>query len=84
MHANVHAGRLFGYKQGGLAGLPLETLLPKRFRKRHTEFVGQFFAEPVARPMGSGRELFPIREGGQEFPVEIAISPIQGRIFQLR
>ena len=78
VHANVHAGRLFGYEQGRLVGLPLETLLPERFRKRHTGFVGQFFAEPVARPMGRGRELFAIRGDGEEFPVEIAIGPIQG------
>jgi PAS domain S-box-containing protein len=78
VHANVHAGQLFGYDQGRLVGLRLETLLPERFRKRHTGFVGQFFAEPVARPMGRGRELHAIRGDGEEFPVEIAIGPIQG------
>ena len=78
VHANVHAGQLFGYDQGRLVGLRLETLLPERFRKRHTGLVGQFFAEPVARPMGRGRELHAIRGDGEEFPVEIAIGPIQG------
>jgi formate hydrogenlyase transcriptional activator len=78
VHANVHAGRLFGYEQGKLVGLRLEALLPERFWKRHTGFLGQFFAEPVARPMGKGRELFAIKGDGEEFPVEIAIGPIQG------
>ena len=78
VHANVLAERLFGYKHGTLIGLKLETLLPERFRKRHTRFVGKFFAEPVARPMGQERELSAIRRDGNEFPVEIAIGPIQG------
>jgi PAS domain S-box-containing protein len=81
VHANVHAERLLGYEQGTLIGLKIEMLLPERFRKRHPEFVGQFFAEPVARPMGQGRELSAIRRDGQEFPVEIAIGPIQGGNF---
>ncbi|MGB6367603.1 MAG: sigma 54-interacting transcriptional regulator, partial [Thermoanaerobaculia bacterium] len=78
VHANAHAGRLFGYEQGRLVGLRLESLLPERLRKRHTGFVGQFFAEPIARPMGKGRELLAIGGDGEEFPVEIAIGPIQG------
>ncbi|MGB6847281.1 MAG: sigma 54-interacting transcriptional regulator, partial [Thermoanaerobaculia bacterium] len=69
---------LFGYEQGRLVGLRLESLLPERLRKRHTGFVGQFFAEPIARPMGKGRELLAIGGDGEEFPVEIAIGPIQG------
>jgi PAS domain S-box-containing protein len=78
VHANEFAEGLFGYEQGTLIGLKIEMLLPERFRKRHPEFVGQFFAEPVARPIGLGRELFAIRRDGQEFSVEVAIGPIRG------
>jgi PAS domain S-box-containing protein len=81
VHANELAERLFGYEQGTLIGLTIETLLPKRYRKRHTRFVGKFFAEPVPRPMGQGRELLGIRRDGQEFPAEIAIGPIEGGDF---
>jgi PAS domain S-box-containing protein len=81
VHANELAERLFGYEQGTLIGLKIETLLPETFRKQHTRFVGQFFAEPVARPMGRGRELSAIRRDGKEFPAEIAIGPIEGGDF---
>ncbi len=83
VHANVRAESLFGYEKGRLIGLTIETLLPERFRKRHTRFVNQFFEEPIARPMGKERELHAIRKDGQEFPVEIAIGPIQDGNFSI-
>jgi PAS domain S-box-containing protein len=79
--ANELAERLFGHEQGTLIGLKIEMLLPKKSRKRHTRFVGKYFAEPVPRPMGQAREFSAIRGNGQEFPVEIAIGPCGGGNF---
>jgi PAS domain S-box-containing protein len=81
VHANELAEGLFGYEQGKLIGRRIETLLPKKSRKRHIRLVGQYFSEPVARPIGQGRELSAIRGDGQEFPVEIAIGPCGGGNF---
>ncbi|MCZ6663089.1 MAG: sigma 54-interacting transcriptional regulator, partial [Actinobacteria bacterium] len=73
--ANRHAHRLFGYEGVELIGLSIDALIPEIYRKQHAQLVEGFFADPSARPMGTGRELRGLRRDGQEFPVEIAIGP---------
>ncbi len=68
---------MFGYSREDLIGRPIESLLPVRMRVAHPELVRSFFANPEARAMGAGRELFAARFDGTEFPVEIGLSPIE-------
>lgn len=74
--ANAHTERLFGYAQSELLGQRLEMLIPPRFRSRHPGYRGDFMADPQARPMGAGRELFGWHKEGKEIPVEIGLNPI--------
>jgi PAS domain S-box-containing protein len=73
---NSHAERLFGYERGTMVGQPIEKLLPERFRMAHNGHRIAFFQQPRTRTMGAGLELYGQRSNGEEFPVEISLSPI--------
>lgn len=77
-YANEYAARLFGYSQAELAGLPLEALLPEKYREGHEKLRQGFFRDPTFRPMGAGQELRALRRDSEEFPAEIAIGPLAG------
>src|SRR5262249_40869501 len=75
--ANAQAEKLFGYSRKELLGRPVEMLVPERFRGQHAAHRERFSASPEVRVMSAGRELFGRRKDGSEFPVEIALSPVQ-------
>jgi PAS domain S-box-containing protein len=78
---NREGERCFAYHRDELIGEPLEKLIPTRYRERHREQCERFFAEGMgARSMPHKRlDLFALRKDGEEFPVEICLSPIVGR-----
>ncbi|MGA9992759.1 MAG: PAS domain S-box protein [Thiobacillaceae bacterium] len=73
--ANPALERMFGYDKGELLGQPLETLLPEAERHQHTADRAAYLRAPVARAMGTGRDLHGRRKDGSVFPVEISLSP---------
>ncbi|HWU31464.1 MAG TPA: EAL domain-containing protein, partial [Marmoricola sp.] len=74
---NSQMEALFGYSRDELLAMPLEQLIPERFRHHHSAYRGSFFAVPDRRAMGAGRDLFGRRKDGSEIPVEIGLNPIQ-------
>ncbi|MDX6563943.1 MAG: hypothetical protein QOD65_3757 [Gaiellales bacterium] len=74
---NRQTEQLFGYPRDELLGIPVETLLPARFRERHVPHRTGYFADPRTRPMGAGLALAGKRRDGTEFPVDISLSAIE-------
>jgi len=74
---NAQTESLFGYEKNELLGQDVEILIPNRFLSKHTDHRKHFFANAKTRAMGEGRELFGKHKSGNEFPVEISLSPLE-------
>jgi len=74
---NAEMEKLFGYSRTELIGLSVDVLVPERYRGNHVKFRNDFASLPQSRRMGMGRDLFGRCRDGTEFPVEIALNPIE-------
>lgn len=66
---------LFGYKEAELIGHKIELLIPERFKPNHVNHRTDYVVNPHARHMGKGLELYGLKKNGNEFPLEISLSP---------
>lgn len=73
---NSQCEAMFGYDPGAMVNLPVESLLPAGLRDAHRGLREGFFAQPEKRMMGVGRDLRARRRDGDEFPVEIGLTPV--------
>jgi protein-histidine pros-kinase len=74
---NAQTEKQFGYSRDELLGESVDLLVPERFRRRHPGHRESYLAEAHVRPMGADLELYGLRKNGEEFPVEISLSPIE-------
>jgi PAS domain S-box-containing protein len=74
--ANDLVSQLFGYSREELIGQPVELLMPESLRGAHVAHRARYFESPTTRPMGLHLDLIGRRKDGDEFPVEISLSPL--------
>ncbi len=76
LFANAQVTAIFGYEIAAIIGQKVTILIPERFQHSHPALYETYFQHPHPRPLGRQRYLFGRRHDGQEFPVEISLSPI--------
>jgi len=80
---NGQAESVFGYTRPELIGRALELLMPTRYRAAHVGHRAEYQAQSRTRAMGLGLELRGLRKNGEEFPVEISLSPLETDVGRL-
>jgi PAS domain S-box-containing protein len=74
---NKACEKMFGYEAGEALGKNFEMFIPECFRNVHIKHRDLYMANPEPRPMGIGMDLRAVRKNGEEFPVEISLSPFK-------
>jgi len=74
---NSQAEKIFGYQREELLGKEIEVLVPERFHGKQPGNRRDFFKSPRSREMGAGLDLFGQRKNGNQFPIEISLSPLE-------
>lgn len=77
--ANAQTEKLFGYTRREMIGLPIDALVPERYRAVHSDHRAAYMAteSQSVRVMGEGKELFARRKDGTEFATEISLGPLK-------
>ena len=70
---NTQTERLFNYSRVELLNMVVENLIPQRYQASHESHRDNYFKNPMMRRMGVGIELYGVKNGQKEFPVEISL-----------
>jgi PAS domain S-box-containing protein len=79
VYTNGRADRLFGYAEGELPGIPIESLMAERFRIAYERERAEFLTQSGGRVSGKRCELYGLRRDGSEFPIEVTAGPFETR-----
>ncbi len=79
---NRAAEAMFGYAETEVVGQNVSVLMPSPYRSQHDAYMLHYRETRENKVFGHRRELSGIRKSGEEFPLEIVISPIQVRGFR--
>jgi PAS domain S-box-containing protein len=74
---NLQAENQFGYRRDELVGQPLKNIIPEGFAERLIADGTRSAADALAQQIGTGIELLGRRKDGNEFPIEIMLSPLK-------
>lgn len=68
---------LFEYDTGSLVGKQVEILVPESVREHHPGLRNSYFAYPVKRNMGQGRDLHGTTRTGKDIPLELGLDTVE-------
>jgi PAS domain S-box-containing protein len=75
---NPQAEHLFGWREDEVLNAPLsETIIPPAYRLAHERGLERFRTTGEGAVLNRRLELIAVRRDGTEFPVELAITPVQ-------
>jgi PAS domain S-box-containing protein len=74
---NVQAEKQFGYSRDELVGQQVKNIIPEGFAERLIADGTRTAAEALAQQIGTGIELYGRQKGGNDFPIEIMLSPLE-------
>lgn len=77
VESNDQAQDWFQYSKSELMALPIEQLVPDRYREAHRALRQRYNLRPERHHMGAQRRVFACRRDGSEFPVDITLSPLE-------
>lgn len=74
---NPQAEIIFGWRREDVMGLTIEgVIVPNRFREAHRKGMSRFASTGEGPVLNKRIELTALRRGGEEFPIELTISPL--------
>jgi PAS domain S-box-containing protein len=74
---NVQAEKQFGYRRDELLGQKVTNIIPEGFAERLISDALRSTEDALAQQIGTGIELTGRRKDGDEFPIEIMLSPLE-------
>jgi PAS domain S-box-containing protein len=74
---NAQAEKQFGYHRDELLGQNVKDIIPEGFAERLIADALRTTAEALAQQIGTGIELHGRRKDGNQFPIEIVLSPLE-------
>lgn len=74
--ANREALKLFEFSSAEEMNIPLTSLIPNQFKKRHIQLVEEFQSAPEERRMAAIREVQAVTKSGKKIAVEIGLNPV--------
>jgi PAS domain S-box-containing protein len=74
---NVQAENQFGYHRDELVGQKVKNIIPEGFAERLIADALRSAEVALTQQIGTGIELYGLRKDGEEFPIEIMLSPLE-------